>query len=66
MLVTALTPKIGYDKAAQIAKAAHANGTSLREEALRLGFVTLRNSTLWCGRRTCSRRGRDHGLLASA
>jgi fumarate hydratase class II len=40
MLVTALTPKIGYDKAAQIAKAAHANGTSLREEALRLGFVT--------------------------
>jgi fumarate hydratase class II len=40
MLVTALTPKIGYDKAAQIAKAAHANGTNLREEALRLGFVT--------------------------
>jgi fumarate hydratase class II len=40
MLVTALTPKIGYDKAAKIAKAAHANGTSLREEALRLGFVT--------------------------
>ncbi len=40
MLVTALTPKIGYDKAAQIAKAAHANGTTLREEAVRLGFVT--------------------------
>ncbi len=40
MLVTALTPKIGYDKAAKIAKAAHANGTSLREEALRLGFVS--------------------------
>ena len=40
MLVTALAPKIGYDKAAQIAKAAHANGTSLREEALRLGFVS--------------------------
>ncbi|HWP26356.1 MAG TPA: class II fumarate hydratase [Xanthobacteraceae bacterium] len=40
MLVTALTPAIGYDKAAQIAKAAHANGTTLREEALRLGFVT--------------------------
>ncbi len=40
MLVTALTPKIGYDKAAQIAKAAHAKGTTLREEALRLGFVT--------------------------
>jgi fumarate hydratase class II len=40
MLVTALTPKIGYDKAARIAKQAHANGTTLREEALRLGFVT--------------------------
>ena len=34
MLVTALAPKIGYDKAAQIAKAAHANGTTLREEAV--------------------------------
>jgi fumarate hydratase class II len=40
MLVTALAPRIGYDKAAQVAKAAHANGTTLREEALRLGFVS--------------------------
>jgi len=40
MLVTALSPHIGYDKAAQIAKAAHANGTTLRDEAVRLGFVT--------------------------
>jgi fumarate hydratase class II len=40
MLVTALSPKIGYDKAAQVAKAAHANGTTLREEAVRLGYVT--------------------------
>ncbi len=40
MLVTALAPKIGYDKAAQIAKAAHANGTTLREEAIRLGHVS--------------------------
>jgi len=40
MLVTALAPKIGYDKAAKIARAAHANGTTLREEALRLGFVS--------------------------
>jgi fumarate hydratase class II len=40
MLVTALAPKIGYDKAAQVAKAAHANGTTLREEAVRLGFVS--------------------------
>ena len=37
MLVTALAPKIGYDKAAEIAKAAHENGTTLREEALRRG-----------------------------
>ncbi len=40
MLVTALAPKIGYDRAAEIAKAAHANGTTLREEALRLGYVS--------------------------
>ena len=39
MLVTALAPKIGYDKAAEIAKAAHKNGTTLREEAVRLGYV---------------------------
>jgi fumarate hydratase class II len=40
MLVTALAPTIGYDKAAKIAKTAHANGTTLREEAVRLGFLT--------------------------
>jgi fumarate hydratase class II len=40
MLVTALSPKIGYDNAAKVAKAAHANGTTLREEALRLGLVS--------------------------
>jgi fumarate hydratase class II len=40
MLVTALAPKIGYDNAAAIAKAAHKNGTTLKEEALRLGHVT--------------------------
>jgi fumarate hydratase, class II len=43
MLVTALAPSIGYDKAAQIAKAAHARGTTLREEAIRLGFVSARD-----------------------
>jgi fumarate hydratase, class II len=42
MLVTALTPKIGYDKAAEIAKAAHKNGTTLREEAVRLGYVSAK------------------------
>jgi fumarate hydratase, class II len=40
MLVTALVPAIGYDRAAQIAKQAHARGTTLREEAERLGYVT--------------------------
>ncbi|WP_422038292.1 class II fumarate hydratase [Roseibium sp.] len=40
MLVTALAPAIGYDKATEIAKTAHKNGTSLREEALKLGYVT--------------------------
>jgi fumarate hydratase class II len=40
MLVTALAPHIGYDKAAKIARAAHANGTTLRQEAARLGYVS--------------------------
>jgi fumarate hydratase class II len=40
MLVTALAPKIGYDNAAKVAKQAHKHGTTLREEALALGFVT--------------------------
>jgi len=40
MLVTALAPTIGYDKAAEIAKKAHRNGTTLREEAVKGGFVS--------------------------
>ena len=40
MLVTALAPKIGYDKAASIAKSAHKNGTTLKEETLKTGLVT--------------------------
>src|SRR5712672_735311 len=40
MLVTALAPRIGYDRAAKIAKTAHANGTTLREEAVGGGYVT--------------------------
>ena len=40
MLVTALAPKIGYDNATKIAKTAHKNGTTLRQEAVGLGFVT--------------------------
>jgi fumarate hydratase, class II len=40
MLVTALAPAIGYDNAAKVAKSAHARGTTLKEEAVRLGFVS--------------------------
>jgi fumarate hydratase class II len=40
MLVTALAPRIGYDKAAKIAKTAHKNGTTLKEEAVNGGYVT--------------------------
>jgi fumarate hydratase class II len=40
MLVTALTPKIGYDKAAEIAKKAHHEGTTLKEAALALGYLS--------------------------
>ena len=47
MLVTALNPHIGYDKAAQIAKKAHKEGTSLREAALASGFVTGEQFDLW-------------------
>jgi fumarate hydratase class II len=47
MLATALAPHIGYDRAAQIVKAAHANGTTLREEAVRLGLVSAENFDAW-------------------
>jgi fumarate hydratase class II len=40
MLVTALNTKIGYYKSAEIAQTAHKNGTTLKEEAVRLGYVT--------------------------
>jgi fumarate hydratase class II len=40
MLVTALAPSIGYDNAAKVAKSAHAHGTTLKEEAVRQGFVS--------------------------
>ncbi|ATG46649.1 class II fumarate hydratase [Celeribacter ethanolicus] len=39
MLVTALAPTIGYDNATKVAKTAHKNGTTLKEEAIKLGFV---------------------------
>jgi fumarate hydratase class II len=47
MLVTALAPKIGYDKAAAIAKKAHKEGTTLREAALALRYVTAAEYDEW-------------------
>ncbi|MCE1238598.1 MAG: class II fumarate hydratase [Azonexaceae bacterium] len=47
MLVTALNPHIGYDKAAQIAKKAHQDGSSLREAALALGHLTAEEFDRW-------------------
>ena len=47
MLVTALNPHIGYDKAAQIAKAAHQGGLGLREAALASGHVTAEQFDAW-------------------
>jgi fumarate hydratase class II len=47
MLVTALNTKIGYYKAAEIAKTAHKNGTTLKHEALRLGYVTEEEYNEW-------------------
>jgi len=47
MLVTALNTKIGYYKAAEIAKAAHKNGTTLKEEAVRLGYVSPEDYDQW-------------------
>ena len=47
MLVTALNPHIGYDKAAKIAKKAHEEGTTLREAALALGYVTGEQFDAW-------------------
>lgn len=47
MLVTALNPHIGYDNAAKIAKAAHANGTTLKEEAVRLKLVDPQDFDQW-------------------
>lgn len=47
MLVTALNPYIGYDKAAKIAKTAHKNGTTLKEEAIKLEYVTEAQFNEW-------------------
>ena len=47
MLVTALNPHIGYEKAAKIAKTAHQNGTTLKEEALNFGYLTSEQFDEW-------------------
>jgi fumarate hydratase class II len=47
MLVTALNPHIGYDKAAKIAKTAHKEGTTLKEAAMKLGYVTAEQFDAW-------------------
>lgn len=47
MLVTALSPHIGYEKSAQIAKKAFADNSSLREAALALGYVTPEEYDKW-------------------
>ena len=47
MLVTALNTKIGYEKAAKIAKTAHQNGTTLKEESINLGYLTAEEFDTW-------------------
>ena len=47
MLVTALNPHIGYDAAARIAKTAHKNGTTLKEEAIKLAYLTEEQFVEW-------------------
>ncbi len=47
MLVTALNPHIGYDKAAKVAKKAHAEGTTLKQAAMALGFLTEEEFDRW-------------------
>ncbi len=47
MLVTALNPHIGYDKAAKIAKKAHKEGSTLKAAALALGFLTAEEFDAW-------------------
>jgi fumarate hydratase class II len=47
MLVTALSPVVGYDKAAKIAHTAHVDGSSLREAAMKLGFLSSEEFDKW-------------------
>lgn len=47
MLVTALNPHIGYDKAAKIAKTAHKEGSTLKETAIKLGYLKAEEFDKW-------------------
>lgn len=47
MLVTALNPHIGYDKSAKIAKTAHKEGTTLKQAAIKLGYLTEDQFSEW-------------------
>src|SRR5260221_11397848 len=64
MLVTALAPHIGYDRAAEIAKKAHHEGTTLREAALALGHVSAQDFDRWV--RPEAMIGRKKGSSASS
>jgi len=57
MLVTALSPVVGYDKAAQIAHTAHVDGSSLREAALKLGYLSAEEFDKWVKPQNMTRPG---------
>ena len=57
MLVTALAPHIGYDRAAEIAKKAHREGSTLREAALALGYVSGEQFDRWVDAEAMTRPG---------
>jgi fumarate hydratase class II len=59
MLVTALAPHIGYDRAAEIAKKAHREGTTLREAALALGYVSAEDFERWVRPESMTRPGAE-------
>ncbi|MCP5295901.1 MAG: class II fumarate hydratase [Zoogloeaceae bacterium] len=61
MLVTALTPHIGYDRAAEIAKRAHAEGSTLKEAALALGYVSEADFERWVRAEAMTRSGAGEG-----
>lgn len=61
MLVTALAPHIGYGRAAEIATMAHHEGTTLREAALALGYVTAAQFDASVVRRRCAETGSPRG-----